>query len=174
MLSALKDQENATTGTLRIGVTWDVALNWIEPATKRFNTRYPNLRVEVLCDCLDKVMQDLRVFRADVGVFAGRPRSTPALGSVIVTRFSRKKAAHPFWIARPTQGQSLLASAFEQEMLSESENQLAVKSTSLQESSTLPACSSAVCQSTDPQSERLYLRHKGRATSVAMPKVQRP
>jgi hypothetical protein len=125
MLSALKEQESAVTGTLRVAVAWNVALDWMEPTAKQFNAQYPNLRMEVLCDCADKVLQDLHERRVDVALLSGRPRGTPGLGNLIFTRLVRSKPQRPFWIARRIQGQSIVASAFERELRSQSESVMA-------------------------------------------------
>src|SRR5258708_5179862 len=84
MCSALKQQESGVTGSLRVGVTWQVSLDWIQPVAKRFNTRYPNLRVEVLWDQAPNLMRDLHGRRADVAVLSGRPKGLPGDGRLIV------------------------------------------------------------------------------------------
>lgn len=116
MCTALKEQESESRDILRVGVTWEIGLDWIHPLAKRFSARCQNLRVEVLCDQTDKLVRDLHKQRADVVVLSGRPKPVPGAASLIVTRHARSEPRWSFWIARRLQGQSLLASAFEQEL----------------------------------------------------------
>jgi hypothetical protein len=168
MCSALKEEESGSPGILRVGVAWEVSLHGIQPATRRFNARYPNLRVEVLCDHADNLIRDLHGQRADLAVLSGRPKATPADGRLIVTRLAASKRHRLFWIARRMQGQSLLANEFENELRGQSKNVSAAGS--IEE---LAVRSPAVLQGTSPRPKVVPLRYHERGSHVAVLKLGR-
>jgi len=168
MCSAPKEQESGSTGILRVGVTWEVNLDWIQPVTRQFNGRYPNLRVEVLCDQAHTLMRDLHEQRADVAVLSGRPKGIPGGGRLIVSRLTRLNSKRSFWIARPMQGQSLLASAFEKELQGQSGN---MRSSG---PSAVPSVRSPVdIQRTSPRPEAVPVRHHQSSPHVPVLKLRR-
>ena len=71
-LSALKEEDRARAGNLRIGLTGGESLEWIPLFTKRFKAQYPNVRVEVSCDRLSNLFRDLTERRLDLALVSGR------------------------------------------------------------------------------------------------------
>jgi len=131
MSSALKEPDIPSTDVLRVGVTWEVDLDWIQPAARRFNKRRPGIRVELLCDSSERLFKDLTDGRLDLGVLPSRPKVLPGGKRLVVRRLARLRSYGALWTARRLQEQSFLGAAFEQELQGRHADRQFVKNRSL-------------------------------------------
>ncbi len=116
-LTALKEEDFASAGNLRIGVTIGENFEWIPQLTRRFNIQYPNIRVEILCDRPVNFFKDLTERRIDIAFLSGRPKSDAQSKNLIVTRVKGFRRHGSFWAVRPRLGRSSLAYAFEENLM---------------------------------------------------------
>ncbi len=123
-LSALKEEHCASGGNLRIGVTSGENFEWIPQLTKRFNNQYPNIRLEILYDRSINYFKELTERRMDIALLSGRPKSDAQSKGLIVTRVRGPRPHGAFWVVRRRLGQSHLAYAFEENLLSRFESRV--------------------------------------------------
>jgi DNA-binding transcriptional LysR family regulator len=120
-LSALKKEEATSAASLRIGVASGGIFEWIPQITRRFNDQYPNTRLEILYDRPARFSPELTAQRLDIALLSGRPKVDAQNRGFIVTRV-RTRPSGAFWIVRRRLGQSVLAYAFEQNLLRHFQN----------------------------------------------------
>lgn len=113
-LSALKEEHCIRAGILRVGVMIGENFEWIPQLATSFNNRYPEIRLEILCDRSVNFFKDLEERRMDIALLSGRPKSDVQNKSLIVTRVRGCRQHEAFWVARRRLGRSPLACAFEE------------------------------------------------------------
>jgi len=113
-LSALKEGHCTRGGILRIGVTSGQNFEWISQLTKSFNNRYPEIRLEILCDRRVTFFKDLAERRMDIALLSGRPKSDAQSKNLIVTRVRRRRPYEALWVVRRRLGRSPIACEFEE------------------------------------------------------------
>ena len=74
-LSALKQEDCPAAGVFRIGVTSGGNFEWFRQLSTRFNSRYPEIRLEILCDRPANIFKDLSARRMDIALLSGRQKS---------------------------------------------------------------------------------------------------
>ena len=143
-LSALKKEDCPRDGNLRIGVASGETFEWIPSLTKRFNNQYPNIRLEILCDRPVNFFKDLTERRMDIALLSGRPKGDAQSKGFIVTRVRGSRPHGAFWVVRRRLGQSLLASAFEEDLIGHSQSSPAPRNLKKIELRHLPASKTSV------------------------------
>jgi DNA-binding transcriptional LysR family regulator len=113
-LSALKQEDCPCAGVLRIGVTRGGNFEWFPQLSTRFNSRYPDIRLEILCDRPVNFFKDLSERRMDIALLSGRQKSDIQNESLVVTRVKGRRPHEAFWVVRRRLGPSPLACAFEE------------------------------------------------------------
>jgi len=113
-LSALKEEDCISTGSLRLGATSGGSFEWIPQLTKRFNDQYPDVRIEILYDHPAHFFRELTERRLDIALLSGRPRGDARSKNFVITRVRGGRPSGAFWMVRRRLGQSALAHAFEE------------------------------------------------------------
>lgn len=113
-LSALKQEDCPCAGVLRIGVTRGEHFEWFAQLSTRFNSSYPEIRLEIVCDRPANFLRDLSERRMDIALLSGRQKSDIQKKGLIVTRVARRRPHEAFWLVRRRDGRSSVACAFEE------------------------------------------------------------
>lgn len=119
-LSALKEEGCTSSGNLRIGVTSGENFERIPQLARRFTTLYPDVRLEILCDRPVNLFRNLTERRMDIALLSGRPKGDGQSKSLIVTRVRGSRPRGAIWVVRRRLGQSPLAYAFEENLMTDS------------------------------------------------------
>jgi DNA-binding transcriptional LysR family regulator len=115
-LSAVKEEEWRSAGSLRIGLSSVEDLESIPRLTRRFSAENPKIRLEISCDRPANLFRQLSDRRMDIFLLSGRPKTDVQNKNVIVTRMRGSQPHGSFWIVRRRLGFSALGCAFEESL----------------------------------------------------------
>lgn len=117
-LSLLQGQIIGSAGRLCIGVNGAATLRWVSRFTRPFSERYPEVRVELLCDRPAKLVEDLIERRIDFALFASQPEDLERNADLVMSSISGFEHERPLWVLDRRVGSSPLKKAFEEMLLS--------------------------------------------------------
>jgi DNA-binding transcriptional LysR family regulator len=120
-LGALK-KEDGSEKRLRVGLASGENFEWIPELTGAFNRRYPEVRLEILCDRSDRLFEHLADRRIDIAVLSGRPKTAVQSKNLVATRVRGLRPLGSLWVLRRRIGGSPLGHAFEQSLVGHSKN----------------------------------------------------
>jgi DNA-binding transcriptional LysR family regulator len=116
-LSALREKEKPSEGTLCVGLVGEESINRFPLLWKHFKQRYPSVEVKIHSDGLRAVLGELANRHLAVALVSGRPRCFPGSKDLVVARVRASSGYGWTWIVRPRLGKSSLAHAFERSVL---------------------------------------------------------
>ncbi len=116
-LTALKGDGGNRVGTLRIGLTGRESFEWIPHFLKRFKGQFPNVRVDVACDRLATLFEELAERRLDLALVSGRAARDANGKDFLITRVRGVFPYRAFWVVRRRLRPSPLAHAFEESLM---------------------------------------------------------
>jgi DNA-binding transcriptional LysR family regulator len=124
-LGALK-KENGSEKRLRVGLASGEDFEWIPQLTGAFNRRYPDVRLEILCDRSDRLFGHLADQEIDIAVLSGRLKTGVQSKNLVATRVRGPRPLGSFWVLRRRTGGSPLGHAFEESLVAHSKNSTSV------------------------------------------------
>jgi DNA-binding transcriptional LysR family regulator len=73
--AALRDICNLRAGRLRIGANEIISLHFLPRLLEAFLKRHAGIRIEVLCECSESLLTDLRDRKLDLALLSGKPEN---------------------------------------------------------------------------------------------------
>ena len=114
VLSVLTGESNGYAGRLCIGMSGTACLQWIPRVNSAFSERYPNVRVEVLCDQSERLVRALMDHRLDLALLATLPEDSVSRSNLVATPIQDSGKGRSFWLVQPRVGRSHVAKVFEE------------------------------------------------------------
>jgi DNA-binding transcriptional LysR family regulator len=112
VLSVLTGESNGYSGRLCIGICGTACLQWIPRLNSAFSERYPNVRVEVLCDQSERLLRALMDHRLDLALLATLPEDSLPSSNLVATPIQDSGKGRSFWLVQPRVGRSHVANVF--------------------------------------------------------------
>jgi len=120
-LCALKKEKRGEQ-RLRVGLASGENFEWIPELTGVFNRRYPEVRLEILCDRSEQLFRHLADQQIDIAVLSGRPKTGVQSKTLVATRVRGIRPLGSLWVLRRRIGGSPLGHAFEESLVGHCKN----------------------------------------------------
>jgi DNA-binding transcriptional LysR family regulator len=113
-VSMLLEESAGLTGRLTIGVSGTRTLQRIARFTSPFRRRYPEVRVELLCDQPVKLLADLVERKIDFALLPAQPEGLERNADLVMSSVSGFGPEKPLWLVERRIGSSHLKKVFEE------------------------------------------------------------
>ena len=118
VVSAIRGEATGCTGRLRIGVSGSTSLQWVSELTTKFCVRHPLVRVEIVSDRPEKLLEDVADRKIDAAFLVTHLETQRPRTGVVFSPLNTFTAKETLWLVLQRAGRSHTLKMFEERVSS--------------------------------------------------------